>query len=290
MWLLIGGDSEIGAATHQFLKQRGLACAATTRRRDKVDADRPFLDLQNSLELWEPPAGTTAACFFAAVAHIANCAADPQGSSHVNVTQTLALADRLFRCGIPVLFLSTNQVFNGAVPNVAPEATYSPITEYGRQKAVAETALRARVEQGFPASILRLAKVVSPGMALLHNWIDMLARGQPIRAFTDMTMAPTETEMAAAAVAALMKDGARGIFQLTGPRDMSYFEIGRHVASKLGARRELVKESSTSAAGLPNGSARLHTTLDSSRLRDAYGLKAPDVLEIVDGVIAHRRN
>ena len=72
-----------------------------------------------------------------------------------------------------------------------------------------------------------------------------LAKGQPIRAFSDMTMAPAETEMVAAAIAALMKDAARGIFQLTGPRDMSYFEIGRYIADKLGANRALVKESNT---------------------------------------------
>jgi dTDP-4-dehydrorhamnose reductase len=286
MWLLIGGDSEIGAATHQFLKARGLACAATTRRRDKVAADRPFLDLMDPLSHWDPPAGTTAACLFAAIARIAACDADPQGSGYVNVTQTLVLADRLLACGIPVLYLSTNQVFDGKAPHVAPDATYSPITEYGRQKVLAETVLRARIEQGVPAAILRLAKVVSPDMPLFRSWIDMLAKGQPIRAFGDMTMAPAETQMVAAAIAALMKDAARGIFQLTGPRDMSYLEIGCYIADKLGANRDLVKESSTAEAGLPTGSARPHTTLDSSRLRDIYGFAAADVLKIVDSVVA----
>ena len=45
--------------------------------------------------------------------------ADPRASAYVNVAQTLALADRLIGRGIPVLFLSTNQVFDGTVPNVA---------------------------------------------------------------------------------------------------------------------------------------------------------------------------
>ena len=76
-----------------------------------------------------------------------------------------------------------------------------------------------------------------------------------------MTMAPTETELVAAAVAALMKDAARGIFQLTGSRDLSYFNIGCYLADRLGANRALVKESNTTDAGLPIGSARPHTTL-----------------------------
>jgi dTDP-4-dehydrorhamnose reductase len=286
MWLLIGGDSSIGAAAYQFLKASGIATAATTRRKERVAADRPFLDLKAPLAAWEPPAGTTAACFFAAIARIAACNADPLGSAHVNVTQTLALADRLLGHGIPVLFLSTNQVFDGTVPNVAANARHSPVTEYGRQKARAETALLARMEQGAPVAILRLAKVVSPDMPLIRGWIDALADRQPICAFRDMTMAPAETVTVSAAIAALMKDGARGVFQLTGPRDLSYADIGRYLARQLGADPTLVAENTTLDAGLPTGSARSHTTLDSSRLRETYGIAASDIHVIIVSFIA----
>lgn len=285
MWLLVGGDSEIGTATHHYLKSRGIASAATTRRQDRVAADRPFLDLAAPLDNWEPPAGTTAACFFAAIARIAACDGDPQGSAHINVTQTLVLADRLMARGISVLFLSTNQVFDGTVPNVPPDAPHSPVTEYGRQKARTETALRERMEQGKPAAILRLAKIVSPDMPLLRGWIDTLAAGKEIRAFSDMTMAPAETVMVAEAIAALMKDGPRGTFQLTGPRDVSYAEIGRHVAKRLGVDPAMVIEGSTADAGLPSGTSRMHTTLDSSLLRERFGLAAPDALSVVEAVI-----
>ena len=289
MWLVIGGDSEIGGATHEFLKKGGIASAATTRRNDRVAADRPFLDLSEPLDTWDPPVGTTAACIFAAIARIEACNADPLGSSHVNVTQTLRLADRLLARGISVLFLSSNQVFDGTIPYISADAPYSAITEYGRQKVRTETSLRARMEKGAPAAILRLAKVVSPNMPLIHNWIEKLALGQPIRAFRDMTMAPAEIAMVSAAIAALLKDNASGVFQLTGPRDLSYLEIGRYVAKELGIDPALVAESRTADAGLPQGLARAHTTLDSSRLRDSYGFSVPDVLKVVDSVIAAQR-
>jgi dTDP-4-dehydrorhamnose reductase len=289
MWLLVGGDSEIGAAAYQSLKARGVIAAATTRRKAHVSTDRPFLDLSASLENWEPPSGTSAACIFAAVARIEACEGNPQASAHVNVTQTLALADRLLGCRIPVLFLSTNQVFDGTVSNVAANAPHSPLTEYGRQKSRAEAGFLSRMERGMPAAILRLAKVVSRNMPLLHDWSAKLAAGQPIRAFSDMTMAPVETAMVCDAIAMLMKDAARGAFQLTGPRDLSYLEIGRFIATQLGAARSLVNESTTVEAGLPTGSGRMHTTLDSSRLRDQYGVTPPDVLEIVHSVVASKR-
>jgi dTDP-4-dehydrorhamnose reductase len=289
MWLLIGGDSEIGSAAYRSLKARGVSAAATTRRKTQVAPDRPFLDLSAPLENWEPPSGTSAACIFAAVARIEACEADPRASAHVNVTQTLALADRLLGRGIPVLLLSTNQVFDGTVPNVAADAPHSPLTEYGRQKARAESGLFSRMEQGMPAAVLRLAKVVSCDMPLLHDWTEKLAVGQPIRAFSDMTMAPVETAMVCDVIAILMKDGARGIFQLTGPRDLSYLEIGRHIAAQLGVARSLVSEGTTVEAGLPAGSGRMHTTLDSSRLRDEYGVAPADVLAVVNSVVASKR-
>ena len=215
MWLLIGGDSEIGAAAFQALKARGIASAATTRRKERVAADRPFLDLLSPLDDWEPPTGTSAVCICAAVARMTACEADPRGSAHVNVTQTIAIADRLLSRGIPVLFLSTNQVFDGTVPNVASDARPSPISEYGRQKALAEAEFLLRIEKDAPAAILRLAKVTSPDMQLLRDWIVTLATGRPIRAFSDMTMAPIETAMVCDAIALLMRAAPRGIFQLS---------------------------------------------------------------------------
>src|SRR5947209_20444494 len=112
MLLLIGGDSEIGAATARALDRQKIAGAATTRRHGEASPQRPFLDLAAPLGDWQPPPGTSSACVFVAVARLAACAADPAGSAHVNVTQTLALVDRLLARDSHVLFLSTNQVFD----------------------------------------------------------------------------------------------------------------------------------------------------------------------------------
>src|SRR5256885_572266 len=121
MWLLVGGDSEIGAATQAFLRQRGRSVVATTRRREQVTVKRPYFDLSLSLAEWEPPAGTTGVCVFAAVTRLAACEVDPIGSAALNVGQTVALVDRLVARDIYVLFISTNQVFDGTHPHVLPE-------------------------------------------------------------------------------------------------------------------------------------------------------------------------
>jgi len=289
MWLLVGGDSELGAAAYQFLKARGDAVTATTRRRKRVAADRPWLDLAGSLADWEPPAGLRGACVFAGVARLAACASDPTGSAHINVTQTLAVIERLLARAVPVVFLSTNQVFDGRIANVPPDAAACPVSEYGRQKARTEAALREHMKRGAPISILRLAKVVSPDMPLIHAWVDALAAGQPIRAFHDMTMAPTPIGLATAAIAALLDEGMQGIFQLTGGSDVTYVQVGRFVADWLRADPALVTAMSARDAGLPEGATPQHTTLDSNLVRKRYGIAVPGPWEVVEQVIAARQ-
>ena len=286
MVLLVGGDSEIGAATAGLLRGQGAPVVTTTRRPERLADNVMLLDLSQPLGAWEPPAGVEAACIFAAIARLAVCADDPEGSARINVDQTLALTERLVTRGIYVLFLSTNQVFDGSIAEVSPEAPTCPVSEYGRQKARTEAALRAMMDGGAPVGILRLAKVVSPDMPLVRGWVSTLKSGQPIRAFHDMPMAPAPTQIVCTAIAKLLQDRAQGVFQLTGPRDVSYLDIGCHVAERVGAPRSLVESISATAAGQPPGSTPRHTTLDSTVLRDRYGLVVPDVWTVVDSIIA----
>jgi|HubBroStandDraft_6_1064221.scaffolds.fasta_scaffold32365_2 dTDP-4-dehydrorhamnose reductase len=290
MFLIVGGDSEIGAAAFRAMKAQGKAVAATTRRSDHVASDRPFLDLAAPLDGWTLPPGTQAVCLCAAVARLAACAKDPHGSAHINVVQTLALAEKLLARGIAVLFLSTNQVFDGRTPFQRAEAPHSPISEYGRQKARAEAALLRQMENGAPVAILRLAKVMSDTMPLICGWIKDLTASKPIRVFNDLALAPTPTNLVCSAIAALLQDRARGIFQLTGPRDVTYADIGRFLAGYLGAEPKLVNETSAREAGLPEGATPLNTTLDSSIMRVHYALEVPDVWEVVKCVAANAAN
>ena len=289
MFLVVGGDSEIGSGAAAEMRRRR-EIVITTRRTGSAGGERIALDVAGDLSGWEPPAGVTAACICAAVARLADCAADPAGSARINVTGTLALAERLVARGIYVLFLSTNQVFDGSTPHVAADAPISPVSEYGQQKARTEAALRVMMAQGAPVSILRLAKVVSPRTALLRDWTAALAAGNPISAFQDMTMAPAPMEAVARAIEALMGDRAAGVFQLTGPRDVCYAEVGGFLAERLGADPALVVRTSVKQAGLPAGIGPPHTTLDSSAMRARYGIVVPDARDVIVSVLRGMRS
>lgn len=283
-FLLVGGDSEIGAAAAGWLRRKGYAVTATTRRADRITADRPFLDLGRPLADWEPPGGTRAACLCAAVSRLADCAGDPTGSRLVNVAGSLAVVDRLLARGIAVLFLSTDKVFDGSRPQVPAGAATCPVSEYGRQKAAVEAALAGRIALGAPVAILRLSKVVSPRMALVCQWLGSLAAQRPVRAFDDMMLAPVPVATAAAAIQHLLAEPACGIFQLSGPRDVAYSAAALRLARRLGADPGLVERVSAWSAGLPPGSTARHTTLDCTALRARCGIAVPDAWAVIDAL------
>jgi len=285
MWLVIGGESEIGAAVHRHFRECREPVLATTRRQNLAGAERPYLDIASPLDEWVPPAGTRSACIAAAVARLSECAADPAGSALINVDATLHLIDLLLSKGIDVVYLSTNQVFDGTTPNVPPDAPVNPISEYGKQKARTEIELKALMKQGAPLSILRLAKVISPQMPLFKDWAETLATGCPIRAFHDMMVAPTPISTVTKAIAALMREGSRGVYQLTGPRDVSYADVGRYIAQHLRVDRGLVKTESAKSSGMPIGATPRHTTLDGTTLRVSHGVVAPDVWQVLSPML-----
>jgi dTDP-4-dehydrorhamnose reductase len=276
MLLAVGGESEIARGTLAALHSLGRPVLSTTRHPERMNSETLMLDLSAPLDGWEPPAGIDAACIFAAVARLGACQSDPVASAHVNVTQTMALIERLLAAGIYVLHLSTNQVFDGRTPHVRPEAPTGPVSEYGRQKARCETAILEHLKRGAPVAILRLAKVFTPNAPLLREWAGALAQGRPIRPFHDMTLAPTPIDLVARAIAALLQDRAPGLFQLTGPHDVSYADMAFALAARIGADRRLVLPTSAASANLPVGATPPYTTLDSTRLAERYGIVAPD--------------
>jgi dTDP-4-dehydrorhamnose reductase len=289
MLLLVGGDSEIGATTFLRLRARGQDVITTTRRPTNI-IDNVRLDLNDPPDVWKLPSGVSSACILVGVTRPKDCASDPEASAHVNVTRTLTLADRLISEGIHVLFVSSDQVFDGRVPFVPAETPTNPVSEYGRQKARTEASLRIQIARGAPVAILRLSKVVSPQTRFLQEWIQGLRSGSTIRVFHDKTIAPVPVTVVADAIEALSRDQSRGIFQLTGPRDVGYAEAARQIVRRLGADSSQITQVRAASLGLPVGSTPLHTTLDSTEMRDRYGILAPDVWQVIDELLEEAKS
>lgn len=283
--LVVGADGLLGRAVRDRLSADGVASAGTSRRPDRSADGLLYLDLAAADALvWEPPPDVEVAYLCAGITSLKQCLDDPVGTGRVNVAAVPTVAEKLQAAGVFVVYLSSNLVFDGTVPLVSPTTPTCPQTEYGRQKAAVEAWLQAQPEA---SAIVRLTKVVHPGMALLRQWADDLTAGRVIHPFADMAMAPVSLELTVEALVRVGESRAAGVTQLSAPEDVTYAEAAGLLADVLGADTPLVEPTLAAEHGVEPGARPRHTTLDTSRLVTELGLTPPPGRDVLAAVFAH---
>jgi dTDP-4-dehydrorhamnose reductase len=106
-----------------------------------------------------------------------------------------------------------------------------------------------------------------------------------VRAFADMRLAPVPLALAADAVCEIALRRLSGVYQLSGPQDVTYLEVAHRLAERLGAPASLVMPQAAHAAGQPEGADATHTTLDTSALESLLRRRIPGPWEVLDGVM-----
>jgi dTDP-4-dehydrorhamnose reductase len=277
--LIVGADGLIGRALKARLESEGVPTVGTTRRRDVVDDSCLFLDLAGDVGSWECPRPVGVAVLCAAVVKLADCERDPIGSRRVNVEASATLARLLAASGVFVVYLSTNQVFDGTRPLPKPTDPVSPLTQYGRQKVEVEQQVLSLAN---PGAVVRLTKVLQPGFPLFRRWVEALSAGAQIQPFSDMVMAPVPLAFVAEVLARVVASRFSGILQVSAERDLTYAEAAQHIARRLGVDPGLVRPRSCTEAGLAAGTAPRSTALDIERLNRELQLQPPDVWWTID--------
>jgi len=281
--LVIGSDGSIGRALTEELRGAGKAVAETTRRRAlPFSADRTFLDLNDDMSCWEPPGDVAVAYLCAGVSSLERCRVVPRESARVNVDHTVALAERLVARGTFVVFPSTNLVFDGTRPHRRAEDPVCPRTEYGRQKADAERRLLALGES---VAVVRLSKVLGPAVPLLSSWVLALRNNRVVHPFSDVVFSPVPLTFTVQLLRRIGELRLPGVVQISGTEDITYEQVARRAAERIGVCHRLVRPVTSNEAGVCLEAVPSHTTLDTTRLRAELFVEPPDVWSTVDSVL-----
>lgn len=262
--LVIGAGGTIGSALTTALQARGVQVTGTTHA---------TLDLITP-ELWPALPKADIAYLCAAITKLDVCENNAASTHLINVTHMQLLAERLLAQGSFVVFLSSNQVFDGSKPRRAADETPCPLNVYGKQKYEFEQRL---LQQSAPTAVLRLTKVVNGRLPLLQQWEKALAHGETVEAFDDLVFAPVPLSQAVEALVQIGEKRMAGISQLSGANDISYFQIAQLLASKMGADTNLVVPVSA-AKIIPAAFLPKHGTLQSTRFE---GIKPAEPEEIL---------
>jgi dTDP-4-dehydrorhamnose reductase len=162
------------------------------------------------------------------------CETAAERTMAVNVEATATFGHWCANHHCPLVFTSTDLVFDGTRPPYGEEAPTNPLNAYGRQKVAAETVLLEHYPQAVVCRMPLMFGYGGPlGKSFGHTMVTAIAQGEPVRLFTDEFRTPLSTHCAAKALLAAL-DWPGGIYHLGGAERISRFGLGRRIAHHLG--------------------------------------------------------
>jgi len=188
------------------LEQRHCVLPLTRKEADITDStavDRAF-------DKAEPDIVIHCAAFTA----VDDCEIEPQLASNVNAEGTHNVARACRRRGTPLLYLSTDYVFDGLkIGAYVEDDPISPLSVYGASKAAGEQLVRARVAEHYvvrTSGLFGAAGSSGKGGNFVERMLQLAAEGRDLRVVDEQRLSPTSTADLAAALLALVQAGRYG--------------------------------------------------------------------------------
>lgn len=164
----------------------------------------------------------------AAISRPAVCEQGPGLARKVNVEATALLAS--LASEVPLLFFSSDQVFDGRQGRYVETDRINPINRYGETKAAAEEFVLSNPRH----TVIRLALTAGTSLTNDRSFVEDMRRsagqGQRLTLFTDEFRSPVPAGVVARAVWELIAQKQSGLYHLGGAERLSRMEIGEALA------------------------------------------------------------
>jgi dTDP-4-dehydrorhamnose reductase len=247
---------------------------------------RPSLDLADASSIEQAFAGVRADVIVNAAGHTAvdRAEAEEELATRINGIGAGLVAAAARRQGIPVIQLSTDYVFDGALDRPYREDDPTgPIGAYGRSKLAGERAVAAAHPDYV---ILRTSWVYSPfGANFVKTMLRLGETRSEINVVADQRGAPTSALDIADAIIAVARrltssrnrKGLTGVFHMTGAGEATWADFAEAILAEAETHgRKPVAVRPIATAEYPTPARRpANSRLDGARLRDVYGVALP---------------
>jgi dTDP-4-dehydrorhamnose reductase len=192
----------------------------------------------------------------AAISNIDVCEADHALAAFVNTAFPTALAEWAGENRARLIFLSTDNVFDGKRGGYSETDPPNPVNFYGRTKAAAEQEVLARCANSVVARVALVVglPVLGRGNSFLARMLPTLRAGERLGVPADEIRTPIDVATLGAALVELAGHPFCGILHLAGNERLDRLAMVRRIAAHLGLDADLVV--AQDPAGLPGRAER----------------------------------
>jgi dTDP-4-dehydrorhamnose reductase len=228
---ITGNRGQLGQALQQVLADECLA-----------GCDLPDVDVNDRAAIAEAVAAfrPDVVIHAAAWTDVDGCARDPERAYRVNGLGTQNVALACAACGAALAYVSSNEVFDGTATEPYREwDPPHPINPYGRSKAAGEWFTTHLLTRFY---IVRTAWLYAPGgRNFPHRILHLADERDSLRVVVDEVGNPTYAPDLAAAIAALIRTEAYGVYHLVNDGYCSRYDFARQVLRLTGRERVRVE-------------------------------------------------
>ena len=166
----------------------------------------------------------------AALTDVDECERSPEKAKWINGEGTKITARVAEAIGAPLVFISSDYVFDGAKGNYDEEDHPNPVNSYGESKLLGEEYARRFSARPLIVRTTMFGLKIPPRIGLMENLVAALRCGKPLTRFTDQYFTPLYTGQLSELILRLVELGVTGLLHIGAPERVSRFEFAQQVA------------------------------------------------------------
>lgn len=197
-----------------------------------------------------------------------------------NIVGTLNISSACRQGAIPLIYVSSNAVFDGQNPPYGEKSALNPINEYGELKMECERLIQKTLESYLIVRpILMYGWNSKSGRNNPVTWLlQKLRNGEPVNLVNDIKENPLYNVEAGRCIWKALEMKLQGILHLAGATEVSRYQLALQVAEVFGKNPGLIRP--VSSSHFPNLAVRPpNTTFDTTRMQKELGIRPFPLVE-----------